>query len=307
MLVWARLRRKEADRSYSKILELCESRLNALEKVVSETSAKNEPLSKGFATRKRQSFSQLASTFGGLGPAVVAFVLDGVYRLQTFAGVDPGIEFAEPIRRYEASRIVCGDAPARDTVKRLFDSFISPVRSVKGFWSSIHDLVTRVVFPPEGGINMAMLLISDMARLLELARLLLPVTVISTLISVVGNAGAAALDAAPGISGVVPLTYGPSGSLIPALWMAAQVIGSAYLLVSTIRFMKVLISDRDRVLARSIIDTAARMSQEGEGNVTLCAVVGLLHTNGILRLLQDHNQAVLSGESFGNDTSEFRG
>lgn len=263
------------------VLELCDSRLRTLRSSLSQLN-KFEPVSKVLQSGKKQSFAQISKTFGGAGPAVIALFLDTIYRLQVFSGVDPGIEFAEPIRRYESNRVICGDAPANETVRRLFDVFSSPFQSVATCWSAITDIIERVVFPPVGGINMAAVFLSDSSRVLELVQLMIPASVVAVVLTLVGNAGALALEGTPVIT---ELSQATTGAAFTVLWTVFQTLSLIYIFVSTLRFMKVLIADRDRILTQNILLTAAKMRNENEGPVTICAVVGLLHVNGILKLL----------------------
>lgn len=210
-----------------------------------------------------------------------------VYRIQVIAGVDPGIEFAEPIRRYSPANIVCGDAPAKDTVKHIYNVFGAPLKSLADSQKSVSDLVKRVILPPKGGVSIFSLFLKEPARLKELARLILPASALAIGIGLVGNAGAVALESTSVVTG---LSHGPSGPLFPLIMAVIQTLVVSYSIASTLKFLKVLISDRDTILAKSILDTAARLQQEQGKPGTVCAVVGLLHVNGILKLLQEHNE-----------------
>lgn len=246
----------------------------------------SKPAKKPRRRKGTNSFAQASTRFGGAGPAVVATVLEAVYRLQVVSGIDPGIEFTEPIRRYSASTLVCGDARATDTVRELYNVFVAPVKSLKDSMTSVQDLVQRIILPPRGGVNMATIFFKDPARLQELARLMTPALFLAVLVSLVGNAGAAALESAPGVVGLSAWSSAGPLQLAASLF---QTLFVTYLIVSTLHFMKVLIADRDRILAKSITETAKRLQTENDAPVTVCAVVGLLHVNGILRLLQEES------------------
>lgn len=264
----------------TQILELCEARLKSLK------SSIDKDFDESRGTSRRRTFKQISNTFGGAGPAVVAFFLETVYKLQILSGVKPGVEFSEPIRRSSSWKLVCGDAPARDTVRELYNVFKKPLRSLRDSLSSIDDLIGRVIFPPDGGVNMPRIFLTEPRRLRELARLTLPALLISGAVSLAGNAGALALESAPAMS---ILNEGYPASLLQLLLSVGQTLVVSYVIVSTLHFMKVLIADRDRILTRSILETASELQATRRTPVVVCAVVGLLHVNGIVRQIQEQD------------------
>lgn len=265
---------------FTQVLELCEARLTSLKASIE----KDFDESKGMS--RRRTFKQISNTFGGAGPAVVAFFLEAVYKLQVISGVKPGVEFSEPIKRASSWKLVCGDAPARDTVRELYNVFTKPLRSLRDSRSSIDDLIGRVIFPPKGGVNMSRMFLTEPRRLRELARLTLPALLISGALSLAGNAGALALESAPAMS---MLNEGYSASLLQLFFSMGQTVVISYVIVSTLHFMKVLIADRDRILARSILETASELQATRRTPVVVCAVVGLLHVNGIVKQIQEQD------------------
>ncbi|CDF34365.1 unnamed protein product [Chondrus crispus] len=240
--------------------------------------------------RKPRTFEEVSKTFGGTGPAVIAFILESVYNLQILSGVQPGAEFYEAIRREGPWKIVCGDAPARDTIQNLYGVFGNPLRSLRDSLSSIEEIVGRLILPPKDGVTMLGLFLLEPRRVLELVRLTFPALVISSAISLAGNAGALALDSAPSIP-ISMLSEGYATTLLPIVASLGQTLTMSYIIVSTLRFMKVLIADRDRFLTKSILETASEIQSTHERPVVICAVVGLLHVNGIVRQIQGQSEA----------------
>lgn len=260
------------------MLELCETRLKSLKQLMRKEF--EDPLERP----KPRTFKQVSKTFGGTGPAIVAFVLESVYKLQILSGVQPGSEFYEPIRRAASWKLVCGDAPAKDTVRKLYGVFSNPLRSLRDSLSSIEDIVSRLILPPKEGVSMPRLFLTEPRRAFELVQLTFPALVISAALGLAGNAGALALDSAPSLS---VLFEGYAATWIPIVTSVGQTFLMSYIIVSTLRFMKVLIADRDRVLAQSIMDTASELQSSRKRPVVVCAVVGLLHVNGIVRQIQE--------------------
>ncbi|KAI0565795.1 hypothetical protein FGB62_14g251 [Gracilaria domingensis] len=225
------------------VLELCEPRLKALRKTIT-LNEKGSQYMANIRARKKRSFAKLSESFGGSGPALVAILLEKVYEFQALVGVDPGIEFVEPIVRFPPNRVICGDALAKDTVNALFKVFAAPFRSLNDCLLSIVDIVNRLIFPPEGAVRMPSVFLRSPARLLELVRLILPASVVAILIGLAGNAGALAFDMTPiGASVSHPMLASSLSSLSSFL----DTVLLAYVNVSLLRFVKVLIADRDKV------------------------------------------------------------
>lgn len=107
----------------------------------------------------------------------------------------------------------------------------------------------------------------------ELVRILGPVGAVGIVVGLVGNAAAAVLE-----GGVVGSRGVMSG------WEIMGQVGAAlYVTVSALRFIRVLVGERDAVMAQKVLECAR---EGGKGSV-VCVVVGLLHVNGIVRLIHD--------------------
>lgn len=253
-------------------------------------------------------FSGMIQKFGGVGPAVVAFALNGVYGIQRRAGFDPGVEFKVAISEAGAQarkcRLVCGDSLASDTVQNIFRAMSRPLRAIsrapRTLWCALH----RVFQPPDGSVNIPRVLAeNNFARIREFFSVFAPAVMLlysSVLLSSVGSvylrtllfgasslAGSNALDSPPTaisrvLVGVIDVT---NFMLI------------AYIFLSALTLLDVLIDARDRVLAKSVQDTirsicnerglAAQHRQVAEPaaldrGIVIVVVVGLLHVNGIL-------------------------
>lgn len=265
------------------VLELCEPRLMTLQKSARKKRP-NEPLSIHLKSRNKRSFRQIAETFHGVPQAILAVALDSVYKLQALSGLDPGIEFIAPICNYPSSLLVCGDAPARDTIHNLYRVFISPLQSLRVTLSTIIAMFYRVVWPPQGGVNFAAV-IFDPVRMRELARLVISASILGVVIYFLGNATALAIEASPVASALTSPTTDGLWSVVESILHALM---GTYFFVSSLHFLKVLIIDRDYIISNSILDTVKRQSLNRGRPVTVCAVVGLLHVNGILSALREH-------------------
>lgn len=230
--------------------------------------------------RKGRTFKEISRTFRGVPQAILALLLDGAYKLQVLSGLDPGQEFANPIRNYPAAKLVCGDDPASHTVNRLYRVFISPLTSMRVSVDAFTAMFRRVLLPPKGGINLIRVLLEPM-RLQELGRLLLAASAVGMILFAFGSATAVAIDATPF---AVPQNF---HSVMSAVDLAVQSAISLYFLVSILHFLKVLIIDRDVVIADSISSAMSKSENEKQQAVKICAVVGLLHVNGVLQELNE--------------------
>lgn len=289
------------------MLELCEPRLSSLRKSVLRTAidsplhlhlqfAKNSP-----KNQKPRTFKQMTRTFRGVPQAILALILDGAYRLQVYSGLDPGIEFAYPIRTFAANKLVCGDDPARDTVGKLYQVFVSPLKSITVANMSLRGMFKRVVLPPDGGVTFWKVL-TEGKRIRELGRLVLTASCVGFFIFLVGSMTAFAFEMQDAVVALndkisvngtgVGVTSGFGLSeLFQLTGNVLQAMMMAYVSVSTLHFLKVLIIDRDLVIAKNIEDTLSRYSRDKRAPVIVCAVVGLLHVNGILENLRESSQA----------------
>lgn len=267
------------------VLELCKARLSTLRKSILRTSPEDKlslHLSGKDGNRKGRTFKEIAQTFRGAPQAILALLLDGAYRLQVLSGLDPGQEFANPIRNYPAAKLVCGDDLASHTVNRLYRVFISPLMSMRVSVGAFTGMLRRVLLPPKGGINLFRVLLEPM-RLQELGRLFLAASSVGMALFAFGSATAVAIDATPF---VVPQNFHSALSIVDVTVQSAI---SLYLFVSVLHFLKVLIIDRDVVIAVSIRKAMAKIEKDKQQPAKICAVVGLLHVNGILQELNDRS------------------
>lgn len=234
---------------------------------------------------------------------MLAVLLDGAYKLQVLSGLDPGIEFVHPIRDYKASHLVCGDAPARDTVDALYRVFVTPLHSARTCLNAIRVILERTLFPPVNGVNLFAVLFQDGRRTRELFRLTLLASAIGAMLFVVTSAATFALDASQIANmytqsiAILPTTSATSGIPAPSAdslttaWAIAnalfQTVGIGYIAITLLQFLKVLIADRDAIIADNIVNTMHEQLERQQAPVTICAVVGLLHVNGILQAIQN--------------------
>lgn len=264
------------------VLELCDSRLEALRKTVFSRKP-NERLVFRSKNTKKPAFRQIVRKFKGTPQAILAILLEGAYKLQVFSGLDPGIEFDPPIRNYYPSNIVCGDAPARDTIQNLYRVFLMPLESVWISWSTTGSIFQSVFWPPKGGINLLAILFNPV-RVRELSRLIFSAAVVGIAFFALGNAASFAVRASP-IAFSIPATS--KSEIWSAINVTLESLFALYIFVTSLHFLKVLIVDRDVIITKSLIDTVRLQAREKNRPVTVCAVVGLLHVNGILSKLRE--------------------
>ncbi|CAN8067431.1 unnamed protein product [Agarophyton chilense] len=245
------------------VLELCEPRLKALQKTI--TQKDGAEYAANIKAKTKKTFAQLTESFGGRGPAFVAIILEKVYEFQTLVGVDPGIEFVEPIVRFPRNRVICGDVLATDTVNALFKVFSDPFRSLNDCFSTIVDILNRLIFPPVGGVRFFSVFLRSPARLLELVRLVLPASLVAIFIGLASNAGALAFDMTPMAASI---SHPMLTSSLPWLSSLIDALLLAYVNISLLRFIKVLIADRDKVLSQNILDTLSKFREGQETPVT---------------------------------------
>lgn len=239
--------------------------------------------------RPKRTFSQIAQTFKGVPQALLAVLLDMAYKLQVLSGLDPGVEFAHPIRTYHPSTIFCGDAPASETIQRLYRVFVTPLQSVHSSLDAVKTLFARVFRPPYGGINFPAVIFLDYRRLREFAQLTFSTALIGLSLVLLGSAASFAFESALATNSIpkVTTTFTSSLSLFDLIREIGQIFSLCYVIVSTLNFLKVLILDRDSIIADRIVEITWRQACIQRRPITVCAVVGLLHVNGILQLLQD--------------------
>jgi hypothetical protein len=285
------------------VLELCPQRLTWLMKSIreedNEASRSASDLGataafKGMSSRW-PSLRKLMVKFGGVGPALVAYALSAVYNIQRLTGTDPGVEFKTALRSIclkdstGSCLLVCGDAPATDTIRSLFAAFL-PQRALLSLPSALWSTAETLVASTKGGVNIPFVLFEGAgARLRELGRVFIPISGIFYLIGLVGASGAAQLHEGLVVTGAAAGRHAWSdilSSLLALLGTSLQV----YLFIASFAFIQVLISERDAVLAKSIQKAASelaniRNTSTGRASV-IVAVVGLMHVNGVLRHLR---------------------
>lgn len=263
------------------VLELCESRLETLRKTVFSRKP-NERLVIHSGNTKKPAFRQIVRKFKGGPQAILAILLEGAYKLQVFSGLDPGIEFDPPIRNYYPSNVVCGDAPALDTIQRLYRVFLMPLKSVYVSWNTAGSIFQRVFLPPKGGVNLLTILFNPV-RVRELSRLVFSAAVVGFSIFALGNVASFAVRASPVVFTIPPTQ---KSEIWSAVHITIESLFALYIVTTSLHFLKVLIIDRDAIITKSLIDTVRQQSGERNRPVTVCAVVGLLHVNGILSELR---------------------
>lgn len=238
------------------VVELCEPRLISFRKSLLEKDSK----------KTRRSFGALRQMFGGIGPALVAWLLESVYTLQKLCGVTPGVEFQYAI---EAARgkwgLICGDAPAKETVRNLY-GILNPRGGLKEAWEGLTGMGKR--FGEKEGVHLVELFVRDGRRVRELAKLVLPTGGVAGLVGGVGNAMASVIDGSGGATDLGAWGAGLDGAL------------TGVFVIMLLRFIKVLIVDRDHVIAQNIIEVL-----ENRGGV-IVVVVGMLHVNGLTAMLR---------------------
>lgn len=267
----------------SVVLELCPGRLRALKK-----SAANG------GRRRVESLGDMVKQFGGLGPALLGGSLSLIYTFQSWLGGDPGLEFKAALTAPapHGSSIVCGDMKATRTVRRLFGVIFRPVRSLLNSPECFKLIADSVLFPPDNAISIPKVLL-DVRRLPEVFRVFIPLFASISLLST--GLGVAATDLSDRLL-LSPLLFGAATSYniifepILALLAVLQPIFSAYTVVTFLSLFKVLVADRDKILANSIRKAAAAVSDGNTSTekkeVVIVAVLGLMHLNGIIRRLE---------------------
>jgi hypothetical protein len=287
------------------VLELCPQRLTWLMKSMleedSEASRTRSAANSGAAlaskrmTSRWPSLRKLMVKFGGVGPALVAYALSAVYNIQRLTGTDPGVEFKTALRcirvedSVESCLVVCGDAPASDTIRSLFGAFL-PQRALLSLPGALWSTAETLAASTKGGVNIPFVLLEGAgARLRELGRVFIPISGIFYLIGLVGASGAAQLHDGLAVTGAATGSLAWSdmlGSLLALLGTSIQV----YIFIASFAFIQVLISERDAVLAKSIRKAASDLANFGNPSTgrasVIVAVVGLMHVNGVLRNLK---------------------
>lgn len=271
------------------VLELCESRLASLRKMIRHSMPNKRLSTTVVEGRPKRTFAQISHTFKGIPQALLAVFLDTAYKLQIISGLDPGIEFLHPIRDYPSSKIFCGDAPASETIHRLYRVFVTPLQSIRTSLKAVRSLIARILQPPLGGVNFPAVMFLDLRRLRELAQLTLSAVLVGLGLVFLGNAASMAFEAAAVTSQISQISPGTTSTSLfwDLLQIVAQFVFLSYVVVSMLNFFKVLILDRDAIIADRIVETTWSQAVTLRRPITVCAVVGLLHVNGILQQLQD--------------------
>lgn len=282
------------------VLELCRRRLETLEAAMRQ-DAEGDPncrgkvggkLGKDERQKRKPSFSRMRTTFGGVGPAVVALLLNAVYDVQRRAGVDPGVEFKSSLRAARGvprnCRVVCGDADARDTVRALSRTVVHPLRALREVPAGIRFLLRQAFAVPAGGVNILRVLTESQGkRVREFVRVFFPLVCATYVAAFVTANGLGSLqDHFLGTPSSASAVVGREGfNFFSLAGPVSQALLVSYLAIVTLSFVYVLIDERDRILARSIRQAAAELAESGAVEPVIVAVVGLLHVNGCLRYL----------------------
>ncbi|KAJ8909081.1 hypothetical protein NDN08_005778 [Rhodosorus marinus] len=262
------------------MIELCEDRWRVISKL------KKDKRSSKLRKESFNLFSLLRAParFGGSGPALVGSVLVGISNLQKLSGFEPGLEFvcaADEAKRLGA-KLVLGDRPANDTIQRLSKAlnplqvFTSPLQTLKLL---LPDL------PPRNGVNLVSTFL-DVERMREMFVLTFPTTLLSFV-------------AVQGMGFVGDALFPVHALMIENVEiLSTSTIEDAFyytllgLVISAIAsFLKVVIHERDVYLYESlekILDDASVVDKREE-LTAIIGVCGLLHVNGIVRLLNERN------------------
>lgn len=289
------------------VLELCHPRLKTLRKILHKSNDKSLKVRLTGKSQKKEDkmnafkkqFLQMIRTFQGVPQAILALTLDGAYKLQTVSGLKPGIEFSYPICEFPDNKIICGDNLASDTIDSLYKVFIMPMKSIQVSLRTVVLMLQRVAFPPSGGVQFLRIM-TEPKRVKELSKLVLTASmagfVVFTSLALFSYATEILTTLASSSTATTTAanaTSAPSSGF-QGLWGSLQMIQafiesliSVYAFTSAIHFIKVLILDRDTVIAENIYNTVRHFETQKEGPVTICAVVGLLHVNGVVQSLND--------------------
>jgi len=266
------------------VLELCAGRLRSLKKSMRDGTPRN---------RQVKSLGEMVKQFGGLGPALLGGSLSLIYTFQSWLGGDPGLEFKAALDSASpfGSTVVCGDMKATRTVRRLFGVIFRPVKSLRNFPRIFRLAAESVLFLPDNAISIPKVLL-DVRRVPEVVRVFLPlfaaVSVLSTGLGVAATeVGDRVLLSPLLFSAVSGVNFEPILSTLSYL----QPVFSAYSIITFLSFFKVLVADRDKILAKSIRASAVEAAASGadtstDNEVVVVAVLGLMHLNGIIRLLE---------------------
>ena len=247
------------------------------------TSSSNHEYSRK-KKRKRLTFKKAVERFGGVGPAMLALGLLSISGMQKTLGLDPGREFKVGIRKAEENYacIVCGDSDGNTTVKKLAQS-LGP-RCLKSGSGVILKFLETVFGGelrfPRGRVRFERIL-RDWKRITELLWIVGPVLGFSYFF--VG--GLSLLNRLQHRDGVGEVQEGGAGGMLGGfhLPILMDVLPITWMILSAASFIEALLIERDKVLARNIEETCRIHGGRGRKVV---AVVGLLHVNGILRILE---------------------
>lgn len=268
------------------------------------TYKQSQPNTRTSSNNKRTPFKRMVQTFGGVGPALLAYGLNFIYGLQKTIGVDPGTEFKTALRcvapMHDNCVVVCGDAKATDTINSLVRT-LDPIRTLYHMPWTISSLARRFLWPMKnhGAVSVPRVLWDGAgSRVREFLRVFAPLFAGLYFVGLLAPMAFLGL----GSSTILSALGGPWHTIIPSVTDAAQAVASAwpvmeslislYVTLSTLRFIHVLITERDAVIGRSIRDTARTLygaQRSSREDVVIVAVVGLLHVNGILQWLNQND------------------
>lgn len=298
------------------VLELCDARYNSLRKDVLkpdalETQTASERISKVASSW----WCGLKRTYEkrGLGQAALTGVLSGTYAMQKMLDFDPGLEFKTAMRMSSTHNfdLVMGDRDINETLDRMASKkkksrsgavdllnngdFAEVLARSKRAGQSLAEDASSIgiaVWGDKGEnmewpaqINMFTSVFGRREVLADLAGLLGPVSLVMCALSaaaeqILGRTFEMA-SAAGGTADAVAMDAFMS-TFVNTANVAILVATSALLL----RFSRLVIIERDVYLARALSETC----QLHPGK-PIIAVVGLLHTNGISKLLRNGNLA----------------
>jgi len=276
----------------SVVLELCDQRLKTLRAPVVSDSKKNR--------NHKLPLNKHIRNFGGIGPGILAFILSSFYRIHTAIGLEPGIEFRAAVE-YAKSRpnsvLICGDATAVQTIRRLYSS-MSPATIFSGLPEAISRLFPYFFGSRQNSkherVNFFQIL-SEKKRVQEMSVLLLPVFLFSVLFIQIGSGIFEILT-----SSMINTTHAQASpdTLYPSedyifLMNISENIGVAFIVLLSciwvIRFFDEIVIHRDLILYESIQNEIQSITRSrNQANITIespvvIAVVGLLHVNGIVQ------------------------
>ncbi|CAM9819647.1 unnamed protein product [Chrysoparadoxa australica] len=276
------------------VLELCKDRLQALRKDI-ETAAADKEI-RGMARVSLASqrwWNGVKSSYKrrGIKYSLLTAFLSSAYMVQKLTDFDPGLEFKTALTAAEGvpeCRLVMGDRDVGITISRLGDEALGSFS-----WETMQldwELFKYALFgdgdqSKKNGVHVPRVILSK-AR--DLAGLVGPSSLVVTALAESLQLGfnSAFAEVAEGA---------PSGMEF-AIGSLGEVALTGVILYSSLRFFRLVIKERDEYLAKSVQDAcmvAAAAGSSGADQLdtasassrSVVAVLGLLHVNGVQRLL----------------------